>query len=47
MLLGMSHRWWVDKHKWHHGNLEPEIKVGMISYSTLQAIPKRWIRRPF
>jgi fatty acid desaturase len=39
MLLGMSYGWWVHKHNLHHGNpndvdLDPDIKVGAIAYST-------------
>lgn len=50
LLLGMSRGWWVSKHNRHHGNpnhvdLDPDIKVGMISYSTSQAVAKRGIRR--
>lgn len=50
LLLGMSHRWWVDKHNRHHGNpndveLDPDIKVGVVSYSTAQALAKRGIAR--
>lgn len=50
LLLGMSYRWWVDKHNRHHGNpnhvdLDPDIKVGMVSYSTAQAMAKRGIPR--
>lgn len=53
-LLGMSHGWWVDKHNRHHGNpnnqdLDPDIDVGVISYSEEQAMAKRglwrWIAR--
>jgi len=50
LLLGMSYGWWVDKHNRHHGNpnhvdLDPDIKVGMVSYSTEQALAKRGILR--
>ncbi len=50
LLLGMSHGWWVEKHNRHHGNpnhvdLDPDIKIGMISYSTAQAMAKRGLAR--
>jgi fatty acid desaturase len=50
LLLGMSHGWWVDKHNRHHGNpnhsdLDPDIKVGVVSYSTEQALAKRGLAR--
>ncbi len=50
LLLGMSHGWWVDKHNRHHGNpnhveLDPDIKVGVVSYSTAQALAKRGLAR--
>lgn len=50
LLLGMSSGWWIDKHNRHHGNpnhvdLDPDIKVGMISYSTDQALAKRGLHR--
>ena len=50
LLLGMSQGWWVDKHNRHHGNpnhvdLDPDIKVGVVSYSTAQAVAKRGIAR--
>jgi len=50
LLLGMSSGWWIDKHNRHHGNpnhvdLDPDIKVGMISYSTDQAVAKRGLHR--
>jgi|SRR5579872_112245 len=53
-LLGMSHGWWVDKHNRHHGNpnnqdLDPDIGIGVISYSEEQALAKtgvaRWIAK--
>ena len=50
LVLGMSHGWWVDKHNRHHGNpnhqeLDPDIKVGAVSYSTDQALAKRGLAR--
>ena len=50
LLLGMSHGWWVDKHNQHHGNpnhvdLDPDIQIGVISYSTEQALAKRGLAR--
>ena len=50
LLLGMSVGWWVDKHNRHHGNpnhvdLDPDIRVGMISYSEEQAQAKRGLFR--
>ena len=50
LLLGMSSGWWIDKHNRHHGNpnhvdLDPDIQVGMISYSTEQALEKRGVHR--
>ena len=50
LLLGMSRDWWVDKHNRHHGNpnhtdLDPDIQVGTISYSTEQALGKRGVAR--
>ena len=50
LLLGMSHGWWVDKHNRHHGNpnhvdLDPDIKIGVVSYSTEQALAKRGLAR--
>lgn len=52
VLLGMSSSWWIDKHNRHHGNpnhvdLDPDIKVGMVSYSEEHAEAKtgfgRWV----
>jgi fatty acid desaturase len=50
LLLGMSCGWWVDKHNRHHGNpnhedLDPDIKVGVVTYSVTQALAKRGIAR--
>ncbi len=50
LLLGVSYGWWVDKHNRHHGNpnhvdLDPDIKIGTISYSTEQALAKRGLSR--
>ena len=50
VLLGMSSGWWIDKHNRHHGNpnhvdLDPDIAVGMVSYSTEQALAKRGVAR--
>ncbi len=50
VLLGISSGWWIDKHNRHHGNpnhvdLDPDIKIGMISYSTSQALEKRGLSR--
>ena len=49
-LLGMSSGWWIDKHNRHHGNpnhqdLDPDIGIGVIAYSTEQAQAKRGIAR--
>lgn len=50
LLLGMSHSWWVDKHNRHHGNpnhvdLDPDIEIGVVSYSTEHALAKRGLAR--
>jgi fatty acid desaturase len=50
LLLGMSYGWWVEKHNRHHGSpnhidLDPDIRVGMITYTTEQAIAKRGLQR--
>jgi fatty acid desaturase len=46
LMLGMSYGWWVHKHNLHHGNpndvdLDPDIKVGAIAYSTEHAMARR------
>jgi len=46
VLLGMSYGWWVQKHNRHHGNpndvdLDPDIEVGAISYTSEQAQARR------
>jgi fatty acid desaturase len=45
LLLGMSYGWWVHKHNLHHGNpndvdLDPDIEVGAITYSTKDALAR-------
>ncbi len=50
LLLGMSHGWWVDKHNRHHGrpnhvDLDPDIDIGVISYSREQAAGKTGLMR--
>jgi fatty acid desaturase len=46
LLLGMSYGWWVHKHNLHHGNpnhvdLDPDIRVGAIAYSTEHAMARK------
>jgi len=46
LLLGMSYGWWVHKHNLHHGNpndidLDPDIKVGAIAYTTEHAMARK------
>src|SRR5712664_2102150 len=46
LMLGMSYGWWVQKHNRHHGNpndvdLDPDIEVGAISYTSEQAAARR------
>jgi fatty acid desaturase len=50
LLLGMSYGWWVQKHNRHHGNpndvdLDPDIKVGAIVYTTEGAMGRRGLGR--
>jgi fatty acid desaturase len=50
LLLGMSQGWWIDKHNRHHGNpnhvdLDPDIGIGVIAYSSEQALAKRGFER--
>jgi len=50
VMLGMSAGWWTDKHNDHHGNpnhveLDPDIDIGVIAYSTEQAVEKSGVMR--
>ena len=50
LLLGMSYGWWVQKHNKHHGNpndvdLDPDIKVGAIAYTTEHAMARKRLGR--
>ena len=50
VLLGMSYGWWVDKHNRHHGkpnqiDMDPDIDIGVISYTRDQALEKRGLMK--
>jgi fatty acid desaturase len=49
-MLGMSAGWWTGKHNAHHGNpnhvdLDPDIDIGVIAYSSEQAAGKSGVSR--
>ena len=50
LLIGLSYGWWVGKHNRHHSNpnhvdLDPDVTVGAIAFTTNQARTKQGLTR--
>src|SRR6266542_5229815 len=50
LLIGLSYGWWVGKHNRHHSNpnhvdLDPDVTVGAIAFTTDQARAKQGLTR--